>query len=321
MKALHAPRFRQPQDFIGALRGRDYIASPRIGTAVYLGLHLEKPLLVEGPAGVGKTDLAKSLAALLDVPLVRMQCYEGLDESKALYEWKYGKQLLYTQILRDKLGELMQGTSSLQQALQRLEHHDDLFYSETFLEPRPLLRALREPAGCVLLIDEIDKSDPEFEAFLLELLSDYQVSVPELGTVEATVRPLVLLTSNGSRELSDALRRRCLHLHIGYPDAAVEREIVRTRVPELSGHLNAALVAFVHGLRTLDLKKIPAISETLDWARTLVLLNAAELDENLVRDTLATLLKHEEDVETALASLPKVLQEARKAVDMHAAHA
>lgn len=321
MKSLHAERFRQPQDLVAALSRENYIASPRIGTAVYLGLQLEKPLLVEGPAGVGKTDLAKSLATLLEVPLVRLQCYEGLDESKALYEWKYGKQLLYTQLLRDKLGALMQDAATLQQALHRLDQHDDLFYSEAFLEPRPLLRSLREPAGCVLLVDEIDKSDPEFEAFLLELLSDYQVSVPELGTVTAIVRPLVLLTSNSSRELSDALRRRCLHLHIGYPDAALERQIVRMRVPELSAHLTAELVAFVHGLRGLDLKKIPAISETLDWARALVLLNAAELDETLVRDTLAALLKHEEDVATALAALPAVAQVARKARAAHAAHA
>lgn len=321
MKTLHAPRYASPDAFVAALRSKDYIASPRIGTAVYLGLHLEKPLLVEGPAGVGKTDLAKSLALLLDVPLVRMQCYEGLDESKALYEWKYGKQLLYTQILRDKLGELMQDTHSLAQALQRLHQHDDLFYSENFLEPRPLLRALREPSGCVLLVDEIDKADPEFEAFLLELLSDYQISVPELGTVTAQVRPLVLLTSNGTRELSDALRRRCLHLHIGYPDAALERSIVQTRVPELSDYLTRTLVAFVHGLRALDLKKLPAISETLDWARTLVLLNAAELGEDLVRQTLTTLLKHEEDVATALAALPKVMQDAREAAAAHAARA
>lgn len=319
MKTLHAPNYTGPEDFLAALQTQQYIASKRIGTAVYLSLHLEKPLLVEGPAGVGKTELAKALASLLGVPLVRMQCYEGLDEAKALYEWKYGKQLLYTQILRDKLGELMQGASTLEQALERLHAHDDLFYSESFLEPRPLLRALREPAGCVLLVDEIDKADPEFEAFLLELLSDYQISVPELGTVSANVRPMVLLTSNGTRELSDALRRRCLHLHIPYPEAALERQIVCTRVPELASHLATSLVAFVHGLRALDLKKHPAVSETLDWARTLVLLNADELGEDLVRDTLTTLLKHEEDVATALAALPQVMQAARSAAQIHAA--
>ncbi len=321
MKTLHAPNYTQPGDFLDALRTQQYIASKRIGTAVYLGLHLEKPLLVEGPAGVGKTELAKALAALLKVPLVRMQCYEGLDEAKALYEWKYGKQLLYTQILRDKLGELMKDAATMELALERLHAHDDLFYSEAFLEPRPLFRALREPKGCVLLVDEIDKADPEFEAFLLELLSDYQVSIPELGTLSATVRPMVLLTSNGTRELSDALRRRCLHLHIPYPEAELERRIVRTRVPELPEHLAYSLVAFVHSLRALDLKKHPAVSETLDWARTLVLLNAAELGEELVRDTLTTLLKHEEDVATALAALPQSMQAARAAAEAHAARA
>lgn len=297
-----------------ALESLHYVAGTRVATAVYLGMHLEKPLLVEGPAGVGKTELAKALASLTGVPLVRIQCYEGLDEAKALYEWKYTKQLLYTQILRDKLGELMQGAATLPEALERLHAHDDLFYSEAFLEPRPLLRALREPSGCVLLVDEIDKADPEFEAFLLELLSEYQISIPELGTVRATVRPLVLLTSNATRELSDALRRRCLHLHISYPDRELEQRIIAARVPELSAGLNASLVNFVHGLRQLNLKKLPAVSETLDWARTLLLLNAAELDEELIRSTMGALLKHEEDVATALAELPTILRPARAAI-------
>lgn len=320
MKALHAPRFEAPEAIIAGLAEQQYVASPRIATAVYLGMHLEKPLLVEGPAGVGKTELAKALTQMLGVPLVRLQCYEGLDEAKALYEWKYGKQLLYTQLLRDKLGALMDGTGSLKEAMERLLAHDDLFYSEAFLEPRPLLRALRAPQGCVLLIDEIDKADPEFEAFLLEVLSDYQISVPELGTLAAITRPMVLLTSNGARELSDALRRRCLHLHIDYPELALERRIVRTRVPELPERLGDSLVAFVQGLRGLDLKKLPSVSETLDWARTLVLLNAGELGEDLVRNTLAALLKHEEDSATASAALPQVLQAARENA-RRAAHA
>jgi MoxR-like ATPase len=311
MKSLHADRFAAPEALIPALGKVNYVAGPRVATAVFLGLHLEKPLLVEGPAGVGKTELAKALAQLLSVPMVRLQCYEGLDEAKALYEWKYGKQLLYTQILRDKLGELMQDAPTLHEALERLHAHDDLFYSEHFLEPRPLLRALREPTGCVLLIDEIDKADPEFEAFLLELLSEYQVTIPELGTVEALVRPLVLLTSNATRELSDALRRRCLHLHIPYPDRALEQRIIAARVPQLSAQLNARLVGFVHGLRALNLKKLPAVSETLDWARTLLLLNADVIDEDLVRSTLGALLKHEEDVSTALGELSEVLRQTR----------
>ncbi|MCK5771425.1 MoxR family ATPase [Algiphilus sp.] len=320
MKALHAPRFEAPEAIVAGLAEQQYVAGARIATAVYLGMHLEKPLLVEGPAGVGKTELANALTGMLGVPLVRLQCYEGLDEAKALYEWKYGKQLLYTQLLRDKLSELMAGAGSLDQAMERLLAHDDLFYSEAFLEPRPLLRALREPRGCVLLIDEIDKADPEFEAFLLEVLSDYQVSVPELGTLAAVTRPMVLLTSNAARELSDALRRRCLHLHIDYPEPAVERRILRLRFPELPERLGDSLVAFVQGLRGLDLKKLPAVSETLDWARTLILLNAGELGEDMVRDTLAALLKHEEDVTTATAALPQVLQAARESA-RRAAHA
>lgn len=314
MRSLHASRFAAPNELMAALASFHYIAGARVATAVYLGMHLEKPLLVEGPAGVGKTELAKTLANLTGVPLVRLQCYEGLDEAKALYEWKYSKQLLYTQILRDKLAELMQGTTTLAEALERLHAHDDLFYSEAFLEPRPLLQALRQPTGCVLLVDEIDKADPEFEAFLLELLSEYQVSIPELGTIRATVRPLVLLTSNATRELSDALRRRCLHLHISYPERELEQRIIAARVPELSAELNASLVTFVHGLRQLNLKKLPAVSETLDWARTLLLLNATELDEDLIRSTMGTLLKHEEDVATALAELPSVLRPARAAI-------
>src|SRR3712207_3156257 len=204
------------------LEGAGYIANRRTATALYLAHHLRKPILVEGPAGVGKTELAKSAAAWLGLPLVRMQCYEGLDESKALYEWKYGKQLLYTQILKDRLGSALGEEPGLDAALEKLHGFGDLFFSERFLVPRPLLRALREPEGAVLLVDEVDKSDQEFEAFLLEILADYQVTVPEIGTVRAAVPPLVVLTSNSTRDLGDALKRRCLHLHIGLPDARLE---------------------------------------------------------------------------------------------------
>jgi MoxR-like ATPase len=276
-----------------------YIASRPIATAVYLAQKLDKPVLVEGPAGVGKTELAKALASWLGLPLVRMQCYEGLDESKALYEWKYGKQLLYTQILKDKLAPILGEEASLEAAVERLHGVGDVFFSAHFLEPRPLLRALQEPAGSVLLIDEVDKSDQEFEAFLLELLSDYQVTIPEIGPIKAAVPPLVLLTSNSMRDLGDALKRRCLHLHIGFPDSKLEARIVASRVPEASARLRRQLVGFVQALRGLDLKKLPSVSETIDWARVLVLLHARELDADLVRETLNVLLKVESDIKAA----------------------
>jgi MoxR-like ATPase len=276
-----------------------YIASRPIATAVYLAQKLDKPVLVEGPAGVGKTELAKALASWLGLPLVRMQCYEGLDESKALYEWKYGKQLLYTQILKDKLTPILGEEASLEAAVERLHGVGDVFFSAHFLEPRPLLRALQEPAGSVLLIDEVDKSDQEFEAFLLELLSDYQVTIPEIGPIKAAVPPLVLLTSNSMRDLGDALKRRCLHLHIGFPDSKLEARIVASRVPEASARLRRQLVGFVQALRGLDLKKLPSVSETIDWARVLVLLHARELDADLVRETLNVLLKFESDIKAA----------------------
>ena len=262
------------------------------------------------------------MAEVLDVPLIRMQCYEGLDESKALYEWKYGKQLLYTQLLKDKLGEMMQGAQGLAESMDRLHAHDDLFFSEHFLEPRPLYQALHQEKGCVLLIDEIDKSDPEFEAFLLEVLSDFQVSVPELGTIKAKVKPIVFLTSNNTREMSDALKRRCLHLHISFPEPALERRILERRVPGLSGTLNRELVAFIQAVRQLDLKKLPSVSETIDWAKTLLLLNAEHLSLDLVRDTLNVFLKFEQDIATANEQMGNLLQQARKDAELsHASHA
>ncbi|MEM1036290.1 MAG: MoxR family ATPase [Pseudomonadota bacterium] len=273
-----------------------YISTREISTAIYVAHNLRKPILIEGPAGVGKTDLAASMARWLEAPLTRLQCYEGLDEGKALYEWKYGKQLLYTQLLKEKLGEVMEGASTLDTAFAKLTSFEDLFFSETFLEPRPLLTAMQQDSGSVLLIDEIDKSDEEFEAFLLEVLSDYQVTVPEIGTIRAQVPPLVILTSNNIRELGDALKRRCLHLHIDFPEAERERAIVRARVPDVSDSLLSQLVSFVQGLRDLDIRKQPSISETVDWARTLLLMHATELDEDMVRSTLNVLLKHESDI-------------------------
>jgi len=274
-----------------------YVCSRRIATTLYLAHHLQKPILVEGPAGVGKTELAKAAAAVVKMPLIRLQCYEGLDESKALYEWKYGKQLLYTQILKDKLADLLEGADGLADAVARVHQYDDIFFSEHFLAPRPLLLALQEREGAVLLVDEVDRSDQEFEAFLLEVLSDFQVSVPELGTIHAVSRPYVFLTSNNTREMSEALKRRCLHLYIPFPDAGLEREIVRVRAPDVPERLRAQLVAFVQQVRELDLKKVPSVSETIDWARVLMILNARDLGADLIRDTLNILLKFEVDIE------------------------
>jgi MoxR-like ATPase len=297
------PAFASIDDALSRLATLNYVADRRIATTLYLADRMERPILVEGPAGVGKTELAKVLAAATDAPLYRLQCYEGLDESKALYEWAYAKQLLYTQILRDKVAEALAGASTLAAAVDRLASQEDAFFSERFLLPRPLLSAIRDPKRAVLLIDEVDRSDPEFEAFLLEVLSDFQVSVPELGTLKAAQVPFVILTSNNTREMTDALKRRCLHLHIDYPSPERELSIVRARVPEASQHLAEALTRVVAQLRELDLKKRPSISETLDWARALVLLGRDELDQATVEETLNLVLKYEGDIARAREQL------------------
>ena len=300
------------ESIIDGLGDVGYIASRRLATALFVAENLTKPILVEGSAGVGKTELALSTANWLGLPLIRMQCYEGLDESKALYEWKYGKQLLYTQILKDKMGDTLSDTKTLDEAMVRLEGFGDMFYSEQFLEPRPLLKALRQEHGAVLLIDEVDKSDEEFEAFLLEILSEFQVTIPEIGTIKSEKPPLVFLTSNNMREMGDALKRRCLHLFIPLPDEKLERRIVASRVPDIEERLRHQLVAFVQALRGMDLKKLPSISETIDWARVLLLLHADSLEIDMVRETLNVLLKFEQDIESAGKEIAELTRKANQ---------
>ncbi len=299
--------FTSVEDVAKRFVAQGYITDPRIATAVYLCDRMNKPLLVEGPAGCGKTELAKVLATVQNTELIRLQCYEGLDEAKALYEWAYPKQLLYTQILRDKIGELLLGTTTLREAVARIANQEDAFFSEQFLLARPLLRALRSERRVVLLIDEVDRAEAEFEAFLLEILSDFQVSIPELGTLRARHIPLVLLTSNNAREMTDALKRRCLYLNVGFPDAARELAIVSARLPGASAQLSAEVVRVVQALRQLDLKKRPSVSETLEWVRALLVLNVETLDRELCAATLNVVLKYEGDIERAQEKLREIL--------------
>lgn len=282
---------------IKALEGQKYICSKDIATTVFLAMKMEKPVLVEGPAGVGKTELGKCIAGALGMELIRMQCYEGLDEAKALYEWEYAKQLLYTQILKDKLSSIFEGEHTLRDAVNRLSAEENVFFSEKFLIPRPILKAITAKRPTLLLIDEIDKSDSEFEAFLLEVLSDFQVSIPEIGTIRAERKPFVLLTSNNAREMSDAIKRRCLHLYIDFPTQELEEKIVTMKVPECGGYLIKEIVAAVHKIRALPLKKEPSISETLDWAKALALLGCEVLNRDVAIDTLNFILKYEKDIE------------------------
>jgi MoxR-like ATPase len=308
MKEREENMFKSVEDVIQQLGDQDYLCDKQIATVVYLAQQLDKPVLVEGPAGVGKTELAKVVAAALGREMIRLQCYEGLDEAKALYEWEYSKQLLYTQILKDKVSETIADAESLSEAAERVGQEDSVFFSERFIVPRPLMQAISSEKPALLLIDEVDKSDPEFEAFLLEILSDFQVTIPELGTIKATTQPLVFLTSNDSRELSDALKRRCLHLWIDYPDEELEVRILDRKVPNIDKRLAEEVVQLMNRIRELDLKKTPSISETLDWARALLALNADELEDQIVGDTLNVILKYEGDIQKAQNELSKLIE-------------
>jgi MoxR-like ATPase len=284
---LTSPVLASPARVKEALAGQDYLADDRIAQVVFLAAQLSKPVLVEGPAGVGKTELAKALAAVTDRRLIRLQCYEGLDEAKALYEWNYKKQLLRIQADSDK-------------EWNQLE--EDIF-AEEFLLARPLLEAIRSPEPVVLLIDEVDRVEIETEALLLEILSDFQVSIPELGTVVASTTPFVVLTSNNTRELSEALKRRCLFLHIAYPDTEREKEILLHRVPGLPEHMAIQIARVVRSIRGMDLKKAPSVSESIDWARTLLALSIEHIDERVVGETLHVLLKYQTDIDKAAKEL------------------
>ncbi|MBU0970411.1 MAG: MoxR family ATPase [Proteobacteria bacterium] len=300
--------FKNVNDVQTRMEQAGYIPSPEISTIVFLAQETQKPVLIEGPAGVGKTELAKSIAACLERQMIRLQCYEGLDESKALYEWAYAKQLLYTQMLKEKINDVISDTASLAQAVDEIARHEDAFFSDRFLQTRPLLSAITSKDPVVLLIDEVDKSDPEFEAFLLELLSDFQVTIPELGTIAAQSRPFVVLTSNNYRDMSDALKRRCIHLYIDYPAIETEKEIVRLKIPGIEERLLDKVVQTVARIRELDLKKKPCISETLDWARSLMILQQDEITEAVISRTLNTLCKHKTDYGVVRANIGQLIK-------------
>ncbi|MBS3756135.1 MAG: MoxR family ATPase [Desulfobacterales bacterium] len=299
--------FDSIEDAAQKLENVGYIPSREIATVVFLAAAAQKPILVEGPAGAGKTELARAVARCLNREKIRLQCYEGLDEAKALYEWEYAKQLLYTQMIKEKINDLIAGAQSIAEAVERIAEQEDAFFSERFILARPLLKAISSDQPVVLLIDEIDKADPEFEAFLLELLSEFQVSIPEIGIRKATHIPFVVLTSNNYRDMSDALKRRCIHLYIDYPDPELEKRIIRQKLPGIEQRLTEDLVEAVNRIRGLDLKKRPCISETIDWAQALSVLHIRELSPQAISDTLSVICKHRADARQVRASMDRIL--------------
>lgn len=299
--------FDDVADVIEKFADAGYLADQRLATTVFLQSRLGKPILLEGPAGVGKTQLAKTLAEVTGRELLRLQCYEGQDETTALYEWDYGKQLLYTQVLREKISQVVADAATLSEAVDRIGDEESVFFSERFLAPRPLLEAVRSEKPVVLLVDEVDRADEALEAVLLELLAEYQVSVPEIGTFVANHQPMIVLTSNNTRDLSAALKRRCLHLSLDYPDAARELEIIKSKNTGLSETLSSKLVEIVRGLRDLDLRKAPSISEAIDWARTLAVLGADELNAEVLAQTANVVVKYDRDLVRAIDAIPRLV--------------